>query len=182
VVIGAASRLSPEKGLDDLIEAFAIVHERFGDRVSLRIAGEGPERPKLEAQIARLGISGSVQLLGWLEHAQLPAFFQDIDVFALPSTWEGFGVSAVEASAMQLPVVGTDVHGIPDAVRDGATGLLVPAADPPALAGALTRLIDDQALRTRLGVAGRAYVATQYDWRENARQMERIYHAMTTQR
>jgi glycosyltransferase involved in cell wall biosynthesis len=179
VVIGAASRLSSEKGLDDLVDAFAIVRKRFGDTVSLRIAGEGPERPKLEAQIARLSLGDAVDLAGWLEHEQLPAFLQDLDVFALPSTWEGFGVSAVEASAMQLPVVGTDVHGIPDAVRDGATGLLVPPSDPPALAAGLTRLIEDPALRARLGAAGREYVAKQYDWQENARQMERIYESMT---
>jgi glycosyltransferase involved in cell wall biosynthesis len=182
VVIGAASRLSPEKGLDDLIDAFAIVHKRFGETVSLRIAGEGPERPKLEAQIARLGLGEFVQLAGWLEHDKLPAFLQDLDVFVLPSTWEGFGVSAVEASAMQLPVVGTDVHGIPDAVRDGATGLLVPPSDPPALAAALTRLIEDPALRTRLGASGRDYVAKQYDWQENAHQMERIYESMMSAR
>jgi glycosyltransferase involved in cell wall biosynthesis len=178
VVIGAASRLSPEKGLDDLLDAFAVVRQRFGDTVSLRIAGEGPERPQLEAQIARLGLGDSVQLLGWLEHEHLPAFLQELDVFTLPSTWEGFGVSAVEASAMQLPVVGTNVHGIPDAVRDGTTGLLVPPADPPSLAAALTRLIDDPVLRSRLGAAGREYVAEQYDWQENARQMERIYESM----
>jgi glycosyltransferase involved in cell wall biosynthesis len=178
VVIGAASRLSPEKGLDDLVDAFEIVRRRFGDRTSLRIAGEGPERSKLEAQIDRLGLGDAVTLAGWLEHDQLPGFLQDLDIFTLPSTWEGFGVSAVEASAMLLPVVGTNIHGIPDAVRDGATGLLVPPSDPPALAAALVRLIDDPALRAKLGAAGREYVAKQYDWHQNARQMERIYESM----
>jgi len=180
IVIGAASRLSPEKGLDDLIEAFAIVRRQFGDRVSLRIAGEGPERSKLEAQIARLGLGDALTLAGWLEHGDLPGFLQDLDIFTLPSTWEGFGVSAVEASAMQLPVVGTNIHGIPDAVRDGATGLLVPPSDPPALAAALVRLIEDPTLRTKLGAAGREYVAKQYDWRENALQMQRIYESMVS--
>jgi glycosyltransferase involved in cell wall biosynthesis len=176
VVIGAASRLSPEKGLDDLIDAFAIVRRRFGETVALRVAGEGPERSRLEAQIERLGLQDAVQLSGWLEHEQLPAFLQELDIFALASTWEGFGVSAVEASAMRLPVVGTDVHGIPDVVRDGATGL--PASEPASLAAALTRLVEDRELRLRLGAAGREYVGKQYDWRENALQMQRTYESM----
>ncbi len=179
IVVGAASRLGPEKGITYLIEAFAALRARYGDHVSLRIAGEGPERRKLEAQIARLGLQDSVELLGWLEHADLPAFLQTLDVFALPSTWEGFGVSAVEASAMELPVVASNIHGIPDAVRDGVTGLLVPPADPASLADAIRRLVEDEALRRRLGRAGREYVAQQYDWTENAAQMTRIYERLT---
>ena len=178
IVIGAASRLGPEKGLSYLIETFSILRGRYGGRVTLRIAGEGPERKKLEAQIAKLGLQDSVELLGWLDHNALPAFLQTLDVFALPSTWEGFGVSAIEASAMELPVVASNIHGIPDAVRDGFTGLLVPAADPASLADALRRLIEDPALRRRLGKAGREYVATQYDWSENAAQMTRIYERL----
>ena len=178
VVIGAASRLGPEKGITYLIEAFAALRARYGERVRLRIAGEGPERRRLEAQIAKLGLQDGVELLGWLEHAELPAFLETLDVFALPSTWEGFGVSAVEASAMQLPVVASNIHGIPDAVRDGVTGLLVPPADPASLADAIRRLVDDEALRRRLGRAGRDYVAQQYDWTENAAQMTRIYERL----
>jgi glycosyltransferase involved in cell wall biosynthesis len=79
---------------------------------------------------------------------------------------------------MRLPVVGTDVHGIPDVVRDGATGLLVPASEPASLAAALTRLVEDRELRLRLGAAGREYVGKQYDWRENALQMQRTYESM----
>jgi glycosyltransferase involved in cell wall biosynthesis len=179
IVIGAASRLSPEKGMSYLIDAFAALRSRYGERVRLRIAGDGPERAKIEAQIARLGLREAVELLGWLEHEQLPAFLQTLDVFVLPSTWEGFGVSAVEASAMQLPVVASNVHGIPDAVRDGVTGLLVPPKDAAALADALRRLIEDEALSRRLGKAGREYVAEQYDWRANAAQMEHIYNRLT---
>jgi glycosyltransferase involved in cell wall biosynthesis len=127
------------------------LRQRYGDGVVLRIAGDGPERPKLEAQIARLGLAQSVELAGWLEHVQLPEFLAGLDVFVLPSTWEGFGVSAVEASAMKLPVVASNVHGIPDAVRDSVTGMLVPPADATALANAIETLFNDEALRRRLG-------------------------------
>jgi glycosyltransferase involved in cell wall biosynthesis len=182
VVIGAASRMSPEKGLTYLIDAFGQLRQRYGEGVVLRIAGDGPERPKLEAQIARLGLAQSVELAGWLEHVQLPEFLAGLDVFVLPSTWEGFGVSAVEASAMKLPVVASNVHGIPDAVRDSVTGMLVPPADATALANAIETLVNDEALRRRLGEAGRDFVARNYDWQMNVGQMEQIYETMTAGR
>ena len=178
-VIGTTARLSPEKGLPYLIDAFARLRNRYGDRVRLRIAGEGPDRGALEQQIARLDLGSAVELSGWLEHDDIPAFLHGLDIFALPSTWEGFGVSAVEASATGLPVVASNIHGIPDAVLDGKTGLLVPPKDPAALATALGRLVDDPVLRTRLGAAGRAFVARNYDWQQNVRQMERLYETMT---
>jgi L-malate glycosyltransferase len=180
IVIGAASRLSPEKGLKYLVEAFAILRRRYGPRMRLRIAGEGPERGSLEALIARLDLSDSVELAGWVEHEQLPTFLGGLDVFALPSTWEGFGVSAVEASAVGLPVVASNIHGIPDAVRDGVTGLLVPPKSPAAIATAVTRLVEDESLRRRMGLAGRAFVAREYDWKSNAAQMERIYEDLVS--
>jgi glycosyltransferase involved in cell wall biosynthesis len=80
---------------------------------------------------------------------------------------------------MRLPVVASNIHGIPDAVLDGKTGILVPPKDPTALAAALTDLIEDPALRTHLGAAGRNFVAANYDWRENAAQMERVYRSLT---
>jgi glycosyltransferase involved in cell wall biosynthesis len=181
VVIGTAARLSPEKGLTHLLDAFAALRPRYGSRVRLRIAGEttpepgGPMRRELEAQAQRLGISGAVEFVGWLPHQQLPAFLQSLDIFVLPSTYEGFGVAAVEASAMALPVVASDVYGLPDVVRHGATGLLVPAKDPPAIAAAVSQLVDDPELRTSMGQAGRDYVSTHYNWQQNAAQMERVY-------
>jgi glycosyltransferase involved in cell wall biosynthesis len=178
VVIGTAARLSPEKGLTYLIDALVTLRERYGERVTLRIAGEGPERAKLEAQVATLGLADAVEFTGWLEHDKLPAFLNELDVFALPSTWEGFGVAAAEASACGLPVVATDVYGIPDVVRPGVTGLLVPPKDPAALARALGQLIDNPALRSQFGRAGREYVASHYDWRDNAKQMESIYASL----
>ena len=180
LVIGTTARLSPEKGLSYLVDAFARLRDRYGHLVRLRIAGEGPERGALEQQIARLHLEGAVELSGWLEHDYVPAFLQGLDIFVLPSTWEGFGVSAVEASALGLPVVASNIHGIPDAVIDGTTGLLVPAGDPGALVTALARLIDDAALRATLGAAGRAFVARNYDWTENVAQMERLYSRLTS--
>lgn len=181
VVIGAVSRLSQEKGVRYLIDAFAQLRERYAGQVSLRVAGDGPERPRLEAQIQRLGLESSVELCGWVDHKEVPDFLRELDVFVLPSTWEGFGVAAVEASAVELPVVATNVYGIPDAVREGATGLLVPPRDPGSLARAVGRLVEEPALRESMGKAGREYVTRHYSWSYNAEQMASIYQRLVRQ-
>ncbi len=93
----------------------------------------------------------------------------------MPSTYEGFGVAALEAEAMEVPVVASRIHGIPDVVLDGETGLLVPPRDRQALAAALDRLASDGGLRRRLGHAGRAFVAEHYSWEDNVAQMEALY-------
>ncbi len=182
VVIGTVSRLSSEKGIRYLIEAFEQLRELYGGAVSLRIAGDGPERSRLEATVQRLSLESSVQFRGWVEHADVPTFLDELDVFVMPSTWEGFGVAAAEASAAGLPVVATNVYGIPDVVIDGETGLLVPPKDPGALARSVSLLVRDAQLRAKLGEAGRAYVARHYDWTENARQMASIYERLLANR
>jgi glycosyltransferase involved in cell wall biosynthesis len=178
VVIGTAARLSSEKGIRYLIEAFAQLRQRYGGQVSLRIAGEGPERPRIEAMIQRLNLDASVDLRGWVEHEQLPAFLRELDVFVMPSTWEGFGVAAIEASATELPVVASNIYGIPDAVRDGVTGLLVPSRHPTALADAIGRLVEDPKLRVALGKAGRELVARHYEWPANMAQLATTYERL----
>jgi glycosyltransferase involved in cell wall biosynthesis len=100
----------------------------------------------------------------------------------MPSIWEGFGVSAIEASAMMLPVVASNVHGIPDVVIDRRTGILVPPADPAALASAIARLVANPAERERLGRAGRALVEREYRWSDNAALMEQLYSEVSDAR
>jgi glycosyltransferase involved in cell wall biosynthesis len=179
IVVGATSRLSPEKGLPHLLRAIVLLRERGVD-VDLVLAGEGPSRRQIEGLIGDLYLSERVQLLGDVPHDDVPALLQRLDVFALPSMWEGFGVSAVEASAMELPVVASDVHGIPDVVVDGRTGLLLPPANATAIADAIERLARDAPLRRRMGAAGRAFVEANYRWRDNAALMERLYADMVT--
>jgi glycosyltransferase involved in cell wall biosynthesis len=176
VVIGAVARLSKEKGLHYLVEAFAVVAGRH-PQARLVLAGQGPERHRLERLAARLGLGERVRFLGEVPHEQVPGVLQQLDIFAMPSTYEGFGVAALEAEAMELPVVASRVHGIPDVVVDGETGLLVPPRDRQALAAALDRLASDGDLRRRLGQAGRAFVAEHYSWEENTAQMEALYEA-----
>jgi len=174
VVIGTVARLSPEKGLDVLLDATRLLVNQ-GLRVQLLIAGDGPWRGRLERLAGRLGISERVEFRGEVPHAGVPAVLAEMDVFAMPSRAEGFGVAALEAQAMELPVVASRVHGIPDAVLDGEGGLLAPPGDAGALAEALGRLVRDAGLRAEMGRAGRAFVAQRYRWEENAAQMERLY-------
>ena len=179
--VGTMSRLSPEKGLEHLLAATALLRERGVD-VDLVLAGDGPSRTGLEALTTELALGDRVRFLGEVVHADVPTVLAGFDIFAMPSTWEGFGVSALEASGMKLPVVASDIHGIPDVVVDRETGLLVPAADPVALATAIEQLVANPALRRRMGEAGRAYVTREYRWEDNARLMEALYDEMTAGR
>lgn len=174
VVVGTVARLSQEKGLDTLLRAFARL-AGDGREIRLVIAGDGPERRKLARLAGDLDIESRTEFRGEVKHEEVPSVLAELDIFAIPSLAEGFGVAALEAAAMKLPVVGSNVHGIPDVVDDGRTGLLVPPGDEKTLAEAISRLADDAELRREMGESARAFVEERYDWRENAAQMERIY-------
>jgi glycosyltransferase involved in cell wall biosynthesis len=183
VMVGAVSRLSPEKGLEYLLRAVASLRDRPGAArdITVTLAGDGPSRRALEALCVELRLGDRVRFLGEVAHEDVPAVLGTFDVFAMPSTAEGFGVSALEASAMRLPVVASDVHGIPDVVVHERTGILTPPRDVAALAEAIARLASDADLRRSMGDAGRAYVEEHYRWRDNAALMERLYEARAAQ-
>ena len=174
IVVGSVARLSVEKGLDVLLRAVALL---VGEGLPVRavLAGDGPQRAKLEALADQLGLSARLELRGEVPHERVPSVLAELDVFAMPSRAEGFGVAALEAAAMELPVVASNVDGIPDVVDDGRTGLLVAPGDAAALAGAIRRLASDASLRAEMGRAGRALVEERYRWEENVSQMERLY-------
>jgi L-malate glycosyltransferase len=177
VTIGSVGRLSPEKGLHYLLQAFAQIGAEQ-PRVRLLLAGDGPERQRLERLAARLRLADSVDFLGEIPHEQVPQVLARLDIFAMPSTYEGFGVAAIEAAAMEVPVVASNVYGIPDVVDDGVTGLLVPPKDVSALAQTLRSLTTDEERRRQMGRAARAFVAERYSWEENTAQMEALYREM----
>ena len=142
------------------------------------LVGDGPSRDELVRLAAELKLEDRVEFTGAVAHDDVKAMLERMDIFAIPSTWEGFGVAALEASAMELPVVGSRIHGLPDVVIEGETGLLVPAADPVPLADAIAKLALDPQLRRRMGEAGRAFVLKEYRWQDNARLMEVLYDEM----
>lgn len=172
--IGTLRHLEANYGIDVLIEAVPAL--LASDRqIQVEIGGVGSLQSMFERRIDELGIGDHVALRGRLAHTEVPAFLRSLAVFAMPSRAESFGVAALEAQACGLPVVASQVGGLPEVVRDGETGLLVPPEQPQALADALLRLIEDPQLRARLGQAGRAWVRARYDWQTNVEQMLEVY-------
>ncbi len=153
-LIGAIGRLSEEKGHAFLLKAAAELH-RSGRRFRLVIAGEGPEREGLEKLSERLGLE-KVCFLGAVDDA--PAFLAGLDVLTLPSLSEGLPLTLLEGGSLGLAVAASRVGGTPEIIDDEKNGLLVPPADPAALAGALSRLLDDPRKRRKMGEALRARV------------------------
>ena len=151
LVVGVSSRLVPEKGHADLIDALGIA-VRSDDRLRLLIAGDGPLGAALERQAAAVLPAGTYRFLGFVD--DIRAFMNACDVFAFPTTpdfGEGFGLAALEASATGRPIVGTAVGPIPEVVADGESGLVVPPRSPAALAAAILKMAADEPLRRRLG-------------------------------
>jgi len=152
VTITAIGRLSREKGLHVLLEAFSRV-AASGAAVRLQLAGEGPLRETLASQAETLGIGGQVHFLG--AFASLAPIMRATDIVAHPTLNDGRSVAVLEAMAWGRPVVASRVGGVAELIEDEVSGLLVPARDPAALAEALQRLLADPALRARLGQAAR---------------------------
>lgn len=158
-VIVAGGRLHEKKGFDILLRAMARLRDA-GVAAECRIAGEGPERARLEALAAELDLGGRVRLAGWRD--DLPAFLAEGDLFAFPSHQEGFPLVLLQAMAAGLPIVSSAIDGPNEMLADGRTGLLVPDADPAALADALAALAADPARARALGAAARAVVERDY--------------------
>jgi glycosyltransferase involved in cell wall biosynthesis len=146
-----------------------------GVRFGCEIVGDGPLRASLATRIAELQLGSQVRLTGALVHDAVIDRYRQATVFALPCVTgadgdrDGIPNVILEAMAMGLPVVSTRHSGIPEAVQDGRSGLLVPTGDPQALADAIAHLIEDQVLRDRLGRRGRQRVKEDFDVTTNAR-------------
>jgi glycosyltransferase involved in cell wall biosynthesis len=154
-LVGTAGRLHRQKGFADLITALAQVREHF-PAVRLLLVGDGELRGDLEAHAQALGLSEVVAFAG--PRTDIPEILAGLDLFALPSLWEGLPNVVLEAMAAGLPVAATAVGGTPEVVVDGITGILVPPHDPGALARPITRLLRDPDLRCKMGQAGRERV------------------------
>jgi glycosyltransferase involved in cell wall biosynthesis len=164
--VGSLGRLVKEKAFDVFVDAMALVVSR-GPRVEFRIAGEGPERPALESRADGLALS----LPG--EVVDTTAFLRQLDVFCISSRREGLPFALLEAMALGIPCVSTDVGQIRSAL--GGAVVVVPPEQPRALAQAVQQLLDDPAARTTLGQRGRALVEERHDVRRMADVTLRLY-------
>jgi L-malate glycosyltransferase len=151
-VVGNVAALVDHKDHATLVEAAALVVRQLPEAHFL-VAGEGEKRPEIEARARALGLGGRFILAGFRDDLDrlIPAF----SVFCLSSKLEGLGTSLLDAMCFSRPIVATAAGGIPDAVRDGENGRLVPARDPAALSGALVELLVDEGRREAMGRAGR---------------------------
>jgi glycosyltransferase involved in cell wall biosynthesis len=149
-VIGVAATLRVEKALEVMIGALGQVRAQFPD-AHLVIAGDGPRREALERQVADMGLTGHVHLLG--ERRDVTGILKTIDVGALSSDWEGMPLFILECMATGTPVVATNVGGLPEMIEHDRTGLLLPPRDPAALATAISALLADPARGRRLAGA-----------------------------
>lgn len=178
--IGIIKTLRPRYGIRELILAFRQIAANF-PKARLMIVGGGEKQVELQSLVDRLNLSQSINLTGPIAHHRVPEYLHQFDIFVVPSLTnrESFGVAAVEASACGLPVVASNVGGLPEVVVDSKTGLLVPPGDVDALARAMTRLLDNPALRVDMGQAGREFVLQHYRWADNAALMDKLYREVT---
>jgi phosphatidylinositol alpha-1,6-mannosyltransferase len=172
------ARLEWHKGIDMTIRALPTVRAAV-PAVRYAVAGVGPRLPQLTALAAELGLGDAVRFLGPVADADLPALYNAADLYVGASRRhdllvEGFGISLVEASASGLAVVGGRSGGVPDAVRDGETGVLVDPTAPEPIAAGIVSLLRDPERRRRMGAAGRRAVETYYNWDRVARDFIRI--------
>lgn len=175
-------RLVERKGVHRLLEALARLPDPSA--VRLKVVGGGPERARLEGLARELGVADRVEFTGFVSADGLQRAFEEADAFVLPAVRdrkgdvEGLGVVLIEAMAHARPVVASDAGGIPDIVRDGETGLLVPPDDPDALARAIERLRRDPEAARALGLRGREWVTRQFGWERITDSLESLYRSL----
>ena len=171
--IVTVGRLTEQKGHRYLIEAMAEVCRSIPSARALIIGHDGGLRSDLEAMVRRLGLERNVTIAGYRD--DIAELIAGADLFALPSLWEGFGLVLVEAMASGRAVVASAVDSIGEIVVDGETGLLVPPADPHALAGALLRALHDSEATRTMGEAGRERALTTFTVAEMVRRTQEVY-------
>src|SRR5207244_1285250 len=165
-------------GFDIAVTAFASLVRRFpGAR--LVIAGDGPERTKLEQQISELGLAHRVELAGAVTPCEVPALLNTITAVLLPSRQESFGLVALEAALMARPVVATRVGGLPEVVVHEQTGLLVKPEVPEALAAGLTYLLAHPHTAVHMGQAARQRAQDRFSFERYVADYDALYGELT---
>jgi glycosyltransferase involved in cell wall biosynthesis len=174
-VVGVVGRLAPQKAIHGLLRAAPrLLAAEPSTRILL--VGDGPLRSQLEAEVRDLGVAGAVDFLGY--QSDLAPVYAALDVFVLPSQYEGLPLALLEAMATGVPCVVSDLPGIRDAVEDGATGLRVPPGDAEALAAALLRVLSDAALAAGLRERARERVRREHSRERMLARTEALYREL----
>jgi glycosyltransferase involved in cell wall biosynthesis len=178
-VVGAAGRLSPEKGFAVLVEAARRVL-REDPKAGVVLFGEGSQREALARQIEGAGLAGRFVLAGF--RADLDRFIPWLDLMVLPSYTEGLPNVVLEACAAGVPVVATAVGGTPEVIEDGENGYLAPPGDTGTLAACILAALDSEGARREMGECGRRRVREEFTFEAQARQYLRLFAAVTGRR
>jgi glycosyltransferase involved in cell wall biosynthesis len=176
-VVGAVGRLNGEKDYPNLLRAAQILLKDRSDLYFV-IAGKGELEQEMKSLAAELGVANRVIFMGHFHDVR--KVFELMDLYVLSSTREGLPNTVLEAMAMQVPIVSTDVDGVKEAVTDQREAFLVPPQDSPKLAEGIARMLDDRELRTRLARQARATVESDFSFAHRTRTIENLYKKLMT--
>lgn len=176
IVIGTIKTFEKVYGIEYLIQAFAkVCSNNTAMPLKLMLVGKGSCENEYKALVKKLGIEQNVLFTGYVNHTEIAKYYNNLDIFVVPSIRESFGVSALEASACELPVIASNTGGLPEVVVDKDTGFWVPSGDTDALANTMEKLIVDENLRLSLGKNGRQFVVEKYSWANSVEEMINTY-------
>lgn len=175
-------RVVREKGFDLVVGALAQLRTHFSE-VRLIVAGNGPELLTLHQQIAALGLSSAVDLLGWIAPEQIPALINTCTAVIMPSRWEEpFGLVALQASQMARPVIASKVGGLPEVVGDQMTGLLIEPDNLDSLTTAISTLLKNPQMAVQMGSTGRLRAQQNFNLDQCVHQYDTLYRSVTSAR
>ncbi|WP_299415593.1 glycosyltransferase [Acaryochloris sp. IP29b_bin.148] len=174
LVMGSIKSLEPIYGMTKLVQAFISLSARYS-KLRLLIIGSGSQYDLLNSMIQQAELSNRATILSSVPHDLVPQYLSQIDIFVVPSYQESFGVAALEASSCTVPVIASDVGGLPEVVVNESTGFLVDPDDVNALIQKLTVLIQQPALRREFGLRGRQFVCENYEWHDCVVNMSNLY-------
>ena len=170
-VVGTVAHLSPEKGIHYLIEAASLIPD-VHRKLQFIVVGEGSCLSEIKALTQKKGLDNVFQFVGF--HSNTAPFMKTFDIFTLPSLSEGLSSAILEAMATSLPVVATEVGGIPELVKNGDNGLLVTPADPQSLSHAIQHLVNNPDESRRMGLRGRKRMEEQFTLKRKIAETEQL--------
>ncbi|MBP3950077.1 glycosyltransferase [Bacillus suaedae] len=190
IVIGTIKTLEEIYGVNYLIEAVGKLvdrlnkegHTQTAKRIRLLIVGEGSQYEDLQTLAVSNNISSITTFTGAVPHEEVPKYLNKIDVFCALSLQESFGVAVIEASSCEIPVIVSNVGGLPEVVLDGETGFVVESKNSSMVAARLYEYVMDQSLREAMGKKGRELVKRKYNWTDNIIEMENLYKSLVNRK
>jgi glycosyltransferase involved in cell wall biosynthesis len=175
LLIGTVAILRAKTGHAEILDAAPVVLARFPE-AHFVFAGDGPQTDNLKARIAAEGLDGRVHLLGL--RRDVTNVLESLDLFVLPTHQEALGTAFIEAAALGVPAIGTNIDGVPEIVQDGSTGLLVPPLDGKALGEAIISLLADPERRAAMSRTASEFVRRQFSREKMAAGMEALYQRL----